>query len=111
MGAGDLGVVVVGGGGADDQLGALQVLGPVADGNVHAQGAQMLHCGALVHVGAGDDHAHAVEHLGQRSHGHAADAHQVGVAAGDKVILNIKIRHREHSLFQNNTWPCSENLL
>ena len=74
-GGGDFGVFVVDGGGADHQLRALDVLPPVADGHGDAQGAQVLHRGAVAHVRAGDHHARLVKHLGQGGHGHPADAH------------------------------------
>ena len=51
------------------------VLPPVADGHGDAQGAQVLHRGAVAHVRAGDHHARLVKHLGQGGHGHPADAH------------------------------------
>ena len=98
-GGGDLGVDVVDGGGADDQLGPRHVLRPVAYGDVDTQGAQMLHCGAVVHIGAGDDHARTVEDFRQRGHGYAADAHQVGPAAGLDVIVNVQNRHGVYTPF------------
>ena len=79
---GDLGVVVVDGSGADHQILALHIFGKVTDDDLDAQSAQVLHRLALLHIGAGDDDAHAVQHFGQRGHGHAANAHQMGAAAG-----------------------------
>ena len=93
MGLGDLRVVIVDGGGADDEIGALHVLRPVADGHRDAQGAEVLHRGAVVHIRAGDFDPHFVEHLGQRRHGDAADAHQMGGTAGGQIVVNIGIGH------------------
>ena len=93
VGGGDLRIVVVDGGGADDQLGLAQVLGPVADVDGDAQAPQVLHRGALPHVGAGDDHAGSVEHFGKGRHGDPADTRQVGPASGGDEGANIQISH------------------
>ena len=97
-GAGNFRVVIMGGGGADDQLGVPQVFGAVADMDLDAQGTQMRDCTALPDVGAGDGHPHAVEHFGQRSHRYAANAHQVGAAVRGQIRGNIKVSHR-HTTF------------
>ena len=47
-GGGDLRVVVMDGGGADDAVRPLHALRQVADGHRDAQGPQVLHRGALV---------------------------------------------------------------
>ena len=96
-GPGDLGIVVMYGGGADDQVRALHALGPMADGHGNAQRAQMGHRGALMQVGAGNDHPHALEHLGQRGHGYPADADQMGPAAGNDEIMNAGCCHRVYT--------------
>ena len=87
--AGDLRVVVVDGGGADDGVAVLQVVGGVSDGDGDAHGAQVLDGVAVGHVRALDGDAHAVEHLGQGAHGHAADAGQVDALAGVKICVNV----------------------
>ena len=48
MSGGDLGVVVVDGGGADHQILALHVFGTVADDDLDAQSAQVFHRLALL---------------------------------------------------------------
>ena len=91
-GGGDLRVVVVDGGGADDKLRPLDVLGVVANVDGDAQLPQLLHHGAVRLVAALDGKAHAVEHLRQGAHGYAADARQVDPAAGGDVWLNLSLR-------------------
>ena len=88
-GGGDLRVIVVNGGRADDAARPLDALPPVADDHRDPQGPQMGHRGALMEVRAADDHPRIVEHLGQRGHGHAADPHQMGVGAGADIRMNI----------------------
>ena len=97
-GLGDFGVGVVGGGGADDKLRPRHVFGPLADGNGNAQGAQVVHRGALPHVGAGDGHTHPVEDLRQRGHGYPPDAHQVGPAARDEIVVDAAVSHGSYTL-------------
>ena len=89
-GGGDLRVVVMDGGGADEELRPLDVLGYVAHMDGDAQGAQMLHRGTVAHVAALDLKAHAVKDLRQGAHGYAADAGQVDPAAGLDIGLNGK---------------------
>ena len=93
-GGGNLGVVVVDGGGTDDAVCSLYALGQVANDHGNAQRAQMGHRCALVEIGAGDVYPCAVEHLAQRRHGHAADAHQMSALAGTDIIMDIRV-HRE----------------
>ena len=92
-GGGDLRVVVVDGGGADDAVRPPDALRQVADDHGDAQGTQMLHRLAVMEVRAGDVHPRAVEYLGQRGHGDAADAHQMGVLAGADIVMNIRVHH------------------
>ena len=87
QGGGNFRIVIVDGGGADDAARAIHALGQVADGYGNPQGAEMLNRGALVHIGAGDNDAPAMEYFGQRSHGDPADAHQMGPNAGADVGL------------------------
>ena len=84
-GGGDLRVVVVDGGGAHHELRAVDVAGLVAHVDGNAQRAQPGHGGAVGLVTALDQEAHAVEHLRQRAHGHAADARQMDPAARGDV--------------------------
>ena len=81
-GSGNFGVFIVDCGGTDDAVGTLNVLGLVADGNGDAGLLQMVGGLALMHIGAGDMNAHAMEHHAQGAHGHAADADQVHMLAG-----------------------------
>ena len=89
MGGGDLRIIIVDGGGTDHTARPPDALPPVADDHRDPQRPQMVHRGALMEVGAADDHSRPVEHLGQRGHGHAADAHQVGVGAGTDIRMNV----------------------
>ncbi len=43
--------------------------------------------------------ARTVEDFRQRGHGYAADAHQVGPAAGLDVIVNVQNRHGVYTPF------------
>ena len=82
-GGDDLGILIVDGGGADDELHVRrEVRGVVADVDLDALVAQPLDIAPLVHVGAGDDQTHPGEHLGQRGHGDASDADQMPLPAG-----------------------------
>ena len=76
------------GGGADYQIAVAQILCVVADGYGDAQGAQVLDRGAVVHVGALDDQAHAPQDFCQRTHGHAADANQMDPLTRDQKRFN-----------------------
>ena len=90
-GGGDLRVVVVDGCGADDAPRPLDALPPVADDNGNSQTAQMLHRLAVIHIRTGNLHPGPMEHLGQGGHGHAADAHQMGVGPGADICVNIRL--------------------
>ena len=94
-GGGDLGIVVVGRGGADDEVGPLHVGGVVPDINGNAQGLQVAHGIAFVDVRAGHDDAHALQDFRQGSHGDAADSHQmpVGVFGDVYVIADVRYVH------------------
>ena len=89
-GGGNFGVVVVDRGGADDAPRPLDALSPVADDHGDSQRAEMLHRLAVVHIRTGDCHPRSVEHLGQGGHGHAADAHQMGVGAGPDISMDVR---------------------
>ena len=81
------------GGGADDAVRPPDALGQVADGHLDAQGTQVGDGSALLPVRAGDDHAGFMKDLGQRGHGYAPDAHQMGPAAGGDERMNIGVCH------------------
>ena len=98
-GAGDLGVVIVDGGGTDHQIAVFQILGVVTDGHRYAGFAQVLHGGALVHVRALYRKAHAGQHLRQRTHGHAADTRQM------HALARLHILHNIHSGMHHHTIP------
>ena len=88
-GPGDLGIAVVNGGGADHQIAVLQILGAVADGHGDPHAAQMLHRVAVGHIGALYRQPHALEHLRQRAHGHAADTCHMDTDAGTQKMPDI----------------------
>ena len=86
----DLGVVVVGGGGAHQKFHIVgDILRPVADMDREAVRAQFFNVAAVVHIRAGDDDAHSLEDLRKGGHGHAADADQVALAAGREEIVKF----------------------
>ena len=93
-GSGDLGVVVVGGGGADDAVSAFDVLRLMTDADGDALVDQLLGGGGSGHVRAGDGDAHALQDEAQRTHGDTADADQMDTAAGSNILCNRnRIRH------------------
>ena len=75
--AGDLRVVGAHGAGHDDDVGARDVLGAVADADAGAQRRQPARDVALAQVGAGDRVAEVQQHLGDAGHADAADADEV----------------------------------
>ena len=86
--AGNFRVSIVNGGGADHKIAVPQIFGVVADGHRDALGPQMLHGVAVGHVGTLHQQAFPCQHLRQRTHGHAADAHQMGALAGNQKFRN-----------------------
>ena len=90
-GGGDLGVIVVGCGGADDAVGALDVLGAVADMDLNAVGQQLVGGNGGIHVRARDLDPHALQHQPQGAHGNAADAHQMDMLAGGDKCLDFLV--------------------
>ena len=102
-GGGNFRVVVVDGGGADDGFRALDIFGPVADGHGDALGQQTVGGRGVAHIGAGDGHAHIVEHQPQGTHGHTADANEVDPAAGAEIFANQSGigRHKNFLLLSN----------
>ena len=109
---GDLGVVVVDGGGADDEIAFAEIVRRVADGHGNAERTQMLHRRAVRHVAALHTEAHARKHLGKRTHGNAADADKMRAFAGNEiredVLLSVhsKIPFRvpQHRIFLRFTF-------
>ena len=89
QGRGNLRIIVVDGGGANDAVGSLHTLGQMADGHRNGQGAQMVYRLAFTHVGAGDQDAPPLQDLCQRGHGYPADTYQMGPAAGLDVVLYV----------------------
>ena len=89
-GGGDLRVVIMDGGGADDAVRPLHALRQVADGHRDPQRPQVLHRPALVGVGAGDAHPRPVEHLCQRGHGHPSYPHQMGGPPGLNIVMYLQ---------------------
>ena len=90
-GSSDLRVVVVGCSGADNAASALDIFGPVADGDLNALGDQFIGRDRGIHIRAGDQQAHALQHQTQRTHGNAANAYQVHMVTGLDKIMNIKL--------------------
>ena len=70
-------IVLLDGGGDHQHVGAVDVLGLVADGDLDALVAQPLDVGAVGHVGAGDGIAEIGQHLGDPAHADAADADEM----------------------------------
>ena len=91
--AGDLGIIIVDGGGADDKIGIAEIVRRVTDGHGNAQRAQVLHGGGVVHVAALHGESHGMQDLGERAHRHAADAGEVRPLAGYEIGIDI------HSVF------------
>ena len=98
-GSGDLGVVVVRGSRADEAVGALDILGAVADRDLDALGDQLVRGDGGVHVRAGDLHPHAPQHQPQRAHRHAADADQMAVLSGLQILLDMLTGRMFHVWF------------
>ena len=91
-GGGNFRVVIVGGGGADEERRAFNVLRPVADGHGNTLRLQLVGGGRAVHIRPGDHKTTGAEHQSQRTHGDAADAHQMGVGAGFEICFNGRCR-------------------
>ena len=89
VGGHDLGIAVVDGGGADDVVAAVDILSVMADTDLNAQTAQVLHCLAFAHVAAVYRDAGAVQYLGQGRHGNAADADEMRPLPGDHILTDI----------------------
>ena len=98
-GGGDLRVVVVRGSRADEAVGALDILGAVADRDLDALGDQLVRGDGGVHVRAGDLHPHAPQHQPQRAHRHAADADQMAVLPGLQILLDMLTGRMFHVWF------------
>ena len=81
-GSDNFGVFVVNSGSTDDAVRALNILRLVTDGNGNARFLQMVGGFALMHIGAGDLDAHAMEHHTQSTHGYTADADEMHMLAG-----------------------------
>ena len=90
-GGGDLRVVVVGGGGADNAGRAFNILGVVSDGHGNSFVFQLSGSIGFTHIGACYLHAHALEHQSQGAHGNAADADQVHMTAGREIFGDFLI--------------------
>ena len=90
-GRGDLRIVIVGGGSADQAVGSGNVPGVVADVHMDAVGDQFVCRYRGAHIRTGNGHAHSLQHKSQRPHGYAPDAHQMHMAARLQVCGNILI--------------------
>ena len=96
---GDLRVVVVGGGRADDAVRALNILLAVADVDGDPAALKLFRRDGGVHIRAGDLHAHAPQHKAERPHRHAADPDQMRPPAGTKILFygTAVCRHHQNS--------------
>ena len=90
-GSRDLRIVIVRRGGADDAVGTCNVLGTVTDGHDNALTDQFIRGNRGVHIGTCHQHTHTLEHQSQRTHGNAADAHQVYMLARNQVFLDVLV--------------------
>ena len=106
--AGDLGVVVVDGGGADHEVAVTQIFRAVPDVHMDAQRPQTLDRIALADVRPADGQAHPTQDLGQRAHGHAADPHQMDALSGEHIRFNgLRIlHHNDHYSLKTLPEPC-----
>ena len=95
----DLRIVIVGGGRADDAVGALDILLTVADVDGDPAALELLCRDGGVHVRAGDLHAHAPQHKAERPHRHAADPDQMRPPAGQEILFygTAVCRHHQNS--------------
>ena len=91
-GGGNFRVIVVDGGGANDAVYSLHVLGVVANIDLNATRDQFIGGHGGIHVRAGNLHAHAAQNQTQRPHRYAADADQMDSFAGNKVIFHCNFR-------------------
>ena len=87
-GGSDLRIIIMGGSGADDAVRALNILRGMSDIHPDSLGNQLLRRDRRAHIGAGDLHAHALEHQANGTHGHTADANQMHMTAGDQILGN-----------------------
>ena len=81
-GSGDLRIIIMGGGSADDAVCPLYILGTVTDIHVDAMGDQLIRRHGGTHIRAGNRHSHALQHQSQRPHGYTADTNQMHMASG-----------------------------
>ena len=79
---GYLRVIVVNSGGANNQLGVLQILRGMTYGNRDPLRAQMLYGFAFRHIRTLHAQAHAVKYLRQGAHGYSANTCQMNTDAG-----------------------------
>ena len=89
MGRSDFGIGIVHGGSADNIVAAADIFSTVTNGDLDPQAAQMVYGIALAHIGTVYGNAGAVQHFGQRGHGHAADADQMCACSGDHIMTDI----------------------
>ena len=101
---GDLRVVVVGGGRADDAVRALNILLAVADVDGDPAALKLFRRDGGIHIRAGDLHAHAPQHKAERPHRHAADSDQMAALAGDQILLNMLTGRIFHARFLRKIW-------
>ena len=90
---GDLRIVIVGCGGADDALGALDILTAVTDLDRDALADQLVGRDRGIHIRTGDLHAHALQHQAQGTHGDTANTDQMHPAAGSDIVADLLLFH------------------
>ena len=90
-GCGNLRIVVVGSGGADDAVSTLEIFCLMADDHGNALGDQLVGGSGGGHVGAGNGEAHALEHQAQGAHGNAADADQMDMMSRCQIFFNVTV--------------------
>ena len=83
----DFRVVIVDGGGTDDQICAADILRAVSQSDRDTLGNQMVHVGVFVDVRPGDHQAGAFQHLGQWEHRNAADSDQMNMSTGGEILF------------------------
>ena len=93
----NLGIVIVGGSGADNAVRPLNIFGTMANGHMDSFFNQLL-CGKRsAHIRAGNLQPHSLQHQSQWPHRNAANANQMHPTAGNDVFRNITGFHKNNS--------------
>ena len=78
-------------GGTDDTIGTNDIFCFVADRHMDALCNQLICGNRSVHIGAGNNHAHPLQHKAQRAHGNTANANEVYMLAGHQILFQFFI--------------------